>query len=169
MRSVSMVAVVLGLLAVGCDGSALDRVEGEIEPRVATPGPAELPPAAQLVERFGGATLVVVGTVERVSAAFGRNEHGDDLIISTVALQVEQTLRGEPERSLSFELEGGTVGELTLVVSDQPSLAPGDRGAFALRPSRTGRWVPNARGRGILRLDGRPDLRPLARALGVPR
>lgn len=107
-----------------------------------------------LATALQGADRVVVGTVETVSAAFKDNEHGDRLIISTVSLRVHDAPRGEASPTVSFELEGGTVGDLTLDVSDLPTLVPGDRGVFALRQSRAGAsWVPHGRGRGILRLD----------------
>jgi hypothetical protein len=46
--------------------------------------------AQPLALRFQGAERIVVGTVHNVSAAFGRNEYGDLLILSTVTLGVQR-------------------------------------------------------------------------------
>lgn len=117
-----------------------------------------------LSQRFRGAERVVVASVERVSAAFGKNAYGDELIFSTVTLQIHERLRGDADRSTSFLLEGGTVGKIRLAVSDLPRLKPGDRGVFALRKSKLGRWVPQGRGAGILLLRADTDLEPIRRA-----
>jgi hypothetical protein len=112
-----------------------------------------------------GAEQVVVGTVEEVTAQFGLNEYGDQLILSTVTLSVRESLRGEAAATVRFALEGGTVGELTLEVSDLPTLKRGDRGVFALRRSRAGQgWVPNGRALGILLMDIDGELEPVRRA-----
>jgi len=49
-------------------------------------------------------------------------------------------------------VEGGTVGDLTLRVSDLPAVKPGDRAVFFLNPDQSGTQVPHMRGRGILRV-----------------
>jgi hypothetical protein len=122
---------------------------GDVEVRPGLAATDEL-----LSSRLEGAERVVVATVERVAAAFGRNELGDELIVSTVTVRVHETLRGEAQATLAFALEGGTVGDLTLEVSDLPSLVPGERGVFALRRSRGGTGlVPHRRALGILLLD----------------
>jgi hypothetical protein len=95
----------------------------------------------------------VVGTVAGLQAALGHNEYGDRLILTTVRLQVERTLRGPHQPTLKLVIEGGTIGEMTLRVSDMPRLRIGQRGTFALRKTEQGRWVPHGRRAGIL-LDG---------------
>jgi hypothetical protein len=54
---------------------------------------------------------------------------------------------------LDIEVEGGSIGGLTLRVSDQEPLSPGDRGVFYLARDSQGRVVPHLRGQGFLRLD----------------
>jgi len=44
------------------------------------------------------------------------------LIVSTVVLDVVETLKGPAAPTLNVSVEGGTVGDLTLTVSDLPSL-----------------------------------------------
>lgn len=132
------------------------------DPPRPAPGSSDL---AQLRARFAGAEQVCIGSVMQVRAAFGQNRHGDRLIISTVALHVEESLRGRSTPSLSFDIEGGTVGDLTLEVSDLPRLRPGDRGVFALRQSDSGRWVPNRRGLGVLLATADLDLQRVRRAV----
>jgi len=134
------------------------------------PEPAPEPATDALAVRFEGAERVVVGSVAGLRSGFGTNEHGDRLILTRVTLEVRETLRGEARRTATFEMEGGSVGEVTLEVSDMPTLATGERGVFALRRSAAGIWVPNRRGLGILRGPGL-DLERVRRVVtaGVPR
>ena len=115
--------------------------------------------------RFEGAERIVLGTVEHVASEFGTNEWGDRLIFTTVTVRVEESLRGGDAEFLSFQLEGGKVGELSLNVSDMPSLKVDDRGVFALRRNQTGDvWVPNRRGIGIVLAHPALDLELVRRA-----
>ena len=114
-------------------------------------------------EMSRGAGRIVVAQVLDVQSKFAANEFGDQLIISNVVLDVVETLKGPSAATLNMTLEGGTVGDLTLTVSDLPSLQTGDRGMFFLEPSPDGSLVPHQRGQGVLkasaegRIDGRPD------------
>jgi hypothetical protein len=87
-----------------------------------------------------------------VRAQFATNRFGDQLIVSTAVLEVDETLKGAPATTLEVEVEGGTVGDLTLKVSDLPSLEAGERGVFFLDAGRGGVNLPHDRGRGILKL-----------------
>jgi hypothetical protein len=121
-------------------------------------GPFVRPAAAQhvpvpLVERGRGAQRVVVGRVAAVNPQWQVNEFGDRLIVSNVHLSVEETLKGDSEPLLSIEVEGGTIGELTLHVSDLATFAPGDRAVFYLKRNGRGVFVPHLRGQGVLKLD----------------
>lgn len=107
----------------------------------------------ELSDRLRGADKAVVASVAAVEPRFGRNRFGDELIISRVHLAVEEGLKGERERELWVEVEGGTVGDLTLEVSDLPALAVGDRGVFLVQRTPEGTLVPYLRGQGILKLD----------------
>jgi|SRR3954464_88154 len=95
---------------------------------------------------------VVVGVVEEVSARFGVNDFGDRLIVSDVWLRVQETLKGAPQNVVPVEVEGGTVGDLTLRVSDLPVFQKGDRAVFLL-DAVAGRNRLHARGKGVLKLD----------------
>jgi hypothetical protein len=67
-------------------------------------------------------------------AAFEKNEFGDELIVSHAVVEVDQNLKGSaPTAFVDVDVEGGTVGELTLKVSDLPSVERGDRGVFFLK------------------------------------
>jgi len=178
--SARFICSLLALAPFGCHGPDEPASTGtavvqagflETRPETGEPAPGE-----SLLERLEGAERIVVATVAHVSAGYGRTESGDELIMSTVILRVHETLRGEAASILAFELEGGTLGALTLEVSDLPSLVSGDRGLFALRPRRTGTGlVPHRRGLGILRLDERDrvpalgSLEEVRRALRVSR
>ncbi len=76
------------------------------------------------------------------------------MIVSNVLLEVSETLKGAPEALLRLSVEGGTVGDLTLRVSDLPAVHPGDRGVFFLDDDGSGMHVPHDRGRSVLKLDG---------------
>jgi hypothetical protein len=106
-----------------------------------------------LSERARGAERVIVGRVATVTPAWRVNEFGDRLIISTLRISVDETLKGPAQPNLDVEVEGGTIAGLTLHVSDQEPLAPGDRGVFYLKRTTGGILVPHLRGQGFLRLD----------------
>lgn len=106
-----------------------------------------------LAERARGAERVIVGRVTSVSPVWQSNEFGDRLIVSIVTVAVDETLRGPAQPSVEVEVEGGTIGELTLHVSDLEPVVPGDRAVFYLNRSRRGAFVPHLRGQGLLKLD----------------
>ena len=87
-----------------------------------------------------------------VHAQFETNNFGDQLIVSTALVEVLETLKGNPSATLSVSVEGGTVGDLTLKVSDLPAMHTGDRAVFFLDQGAGGNHVPHLRGRGILKL-----------------
>lgn len=116
-------------------------------------------PSAQTVptslpDRARAAEHVVVATVARVDPVFQRNRFGDELIVSRVLLLVEEHLKGSGAQNMVMEIEGGTIGDLTLDVSDLPVVRVGDRGVFFAARGESGALVPNQRGEGILLLDG---------------
>ena len=118
--------------------------------RAASQRPVALP------ERFRGADHAVVARVASAVARFERNKWGDQLIVTRLQLQVDEALKGAPAAFVDLDVEGGTVGTLTLEVSDLPSLREGDRAVFFLkRSANTGAFLPHLRGQGILRLDNR--------------
>src|SRR3712207_3309265 len=69
-------------------------------------------------ERAQGSDRVVVGKVSRSRAEYMRNEHGDDLIVTRHQVQVSETLKGASQDAVEVLIEGGTVGDTTLEVSD---------------------------------------------------
>jgi len=110
-------------------------------------------PAVPLRDRARGAERVVVGHVASVDAKWSVSEFGDRLIVSVVHVAVDETLKGQAQSSLDVEVEGGTIGDLTLHVSDQASIATGERAVFYLRRDARGIFVPHLRGQGIIKLD----------------
>jgi hypothetical protein len=124
---------------------------------------------APLVERARGAERVVVGRVASTGAIWRVNEHGDRLIVTIVRLVAGETLKGQPQPTLDIELEGGTIGDLTLKVSDLPSVAAGERAIFYLQRNILGALVPYRRGDGILKLDQRDRIAGSATTLDEVR
>ena len=106
-----------------------------------------------LVERARLAERVVVGRVASSQPIWRVTEHGDRLIVTVLRVVTGETLKGAAESTLDVEVEGGTIGDLTLRVSDLPALVPGDRAVFYLRRDTRGALVPHGRGEGLLRLD----------------
>jgi len=106
-----------------------------------------------LGERARGAERVVVGRVSAVTPVWRDNDFGDRLITSVVRVVVDETLKGTSEQLVDVEIEGGTIGGLTLRVSDLDTFAPGDRAVFYLTHNRRGVFVPHLRGLGLQKLD----------------
>jgi hypothetical protein len=106
-----------------------------------------------LAERARGADLVVVGRVTAVDPAWQVNEFGDRLIVSTVHVAVSETLKGQSQPAVDVDVEGGTIGTITLRVSDQVAFDIGDRAVFFMKRNARGRFVPHLRGQGLLKLD----------------
>ena len=109
----------------------------------------DIPPG----ERARGSDQVVVGHVSSVTSAWRDNDFGDRLITSILHVTVEETLKGASQQPLDVEVEGGTIGSLTLRVSDLETFAAGDRAVFYLEHNRRGALVPHLRGLGLQRLD----------------
>jgi hypothetical protein len=97
----------------------------------------------------------VVGTVIDAASTFATSAFGDQLIVTNAVIKIEETIKGPYAESLSVTVDGGTVGDLTLRVSDMPSLGRGDRAVFFLDEGPAGAHVPNGRGHGVLKLDSK--------------
>ena len=110
-----------------------------------------------LVDVARGAQRVVVATVMHVEPVFQVNAHGDQLIVSRTHLRIDEVLKGARPAAEShdvvMEVEGGTLGDVTLTVSDLPVMTRGERAVVFLRQNSRGAMVPHERGHGILKLD----------------
>jgi hypothetical protein len=113
--------------------------------------------AQQLVvpaaDRARGAEQVVVGHVSSVTPLWRDNDFGDRLIVSVLHVVVDETLKGPAQSAIDVEVEGGTIGSLTLRVSDLDTFVRGDRGVFYLQHNRRGDVIPHRRGLGLQKLD----------------
>ena len=110
-------------------------------------------PSTDIAMHARNAHSVVVATVLHTAARFDRNRFGDQLIMSQVFVEVNESLKGGQSGVISFDVEGGTIGDLTLKVSDLPALKAGDRAVFFLDRQQSGVFQPHERGHGILKLD----------------
>ena len=106
-----------------------------------------------LADRARGAERVVVGHVTSVESAWRTNDYGDRLIVSVVHVAVDETMKGQVQSTMDVDVEGGTIGTVTLRVSDEQVFSPGERAVFFVRRSARGRLVPHLRGQGLLKLD----------------
>ena len=109
--------------------------------------------AVSLEDRLRGAALVVVAAPTSVNARWQQNAFGDRLIVSRFTLHIEEAIKGNAEKDVLLDLEGGTLDGFTLRVSSLPMLAPGERAVFFLDPLTGGAHEPHLRGLGILKLD----------------
>ena len=98
------------------------------------------------------AKKVVVATVTDVDSSFATNRFGDQLIVSRVTVNVEETLKGQHADVVALTVEGGTVGDLTLRVSDLPQFRRGERAVLFLDGDFNDHQ-PTDRGDGVLKLD----------------
>ena len=130
---------------------------------------AQSGPPTDIPARGRGAQRVVVGRILDVNAQFQTNRFGDRLIVSNVLLEVSETLKGAPIPILRLAVEGGTVGDLTLKVSDMPSLNSGDRAVFFLDDDGNGGTIPHDRGRGVLKLTAADQVEGTALTLDAVR
>ena len=113
---------------------------------------ASVGPPQGIGDRAKKASRIVVAKVVKVESSFGTSEHGDQLIFSHVTVAVEETLKGPHADNMAVTLEGGTVGDVTLRVSDMPVLKQGERAVMFL-DERFSEHVPTDRGNGVLKLD----------------
>jgi len=106
-----------------------------------------------LPTRTRGARKVVVAKAVSVTPTWRTTAHGDRLIVSEVALQVEETLKGTPASLMWLEVEGGTIDGVTLVVSSLTPMKAGERAVFFLDETSSGVHMPHLKGMGIMKLD----------------
>jgi hypothetical protein len=106
-----------------------------------------------IADRARGAERVVVGHVVGVEPVWRTNDYGDRLIVSIVHLVVDETIKGDAQSTMDIDVEGGTIGTLTLRVSDEQPFVAGERAVFFLQRNSRGRLVPHLRGQGLLKLD----------------
>src|SRR5512138_3101963 len=83
---------------------------------------AEIGPPTDVAAHSRGAGTVVVARVATVHSQFATSRFGDQLIVSNAVLEVIETLKGNPVSVTTVTVEGGTVGDLTLRVSDMQEL-----------------------------------------------
>jgi hypothetical protein len=79
------------------------------------------------------ATHILIAKVKKVESYYGTNKWGDHLIFSKVDITVEKKLKGRAEDFLNFVVEGGTVGDLSLKVSEYPVFTEEVRLKFYLK------------------------------------
>lgn len=101
-------------------------------------------------QRAQGSDVVVHGKVKEKRFEKLRNAQGDELIVTHVNLEVQESLKGAASSTVDMVIEGGTYEGMTLKVSDQPELATGEEVVAFLNKTEEG-FRPNRRGLGILR------------------
>jgi hypothetical protein len=120
---------------------------------------AEPPDVATLQRLTAEAHSVVVGRARSVQSTWQENEHGDRIIQSAVLVEVDETLKGRPERSHWLRLEGGTIDGVTLEVSGEPELRVGERAVLFLENERPNVGRVLGGDEGVLALDDQDFVR----------
>ncbi len=77
-------------------------------------------------ELVAQAELIFQGTVTDVQSQWV-GEGGQRHIVSYVTVQVDDSIKGNPGKSYTMQMLGGTVGDQTMEVSDSPKFKVGDR------------------------------------------
>jgi len=93
--------------------------------------------AERIDKKAADASHVFIGKVKKVDCTFETNRWGDFLIVSRVSVKVDKALKGTLGSSVDLQVEGGTVGDLTLVVSEIPLFEAGQSKTFYLKKSGT--------------------------------
>jgi hypothetical protein len=140
---------------------------------------ADFGPEVDLGMRIRGASRAVVATFVSRDARWVTRPSGDRIIVSRVVARIDEALKGPNTGSLVVEIEGGTVGELSMRVSDMEVPTIGTRAVLLVEPTAEGTWRPHRRGLGVMPLetDGRvrglglglDDVRRAARVAGGAR
>jgi len=102
--------------------------------------------------RLRGSSRTIVGSVSRVESRVVVTPRGDRMIVSRTLVRVDEALKGRREPYLEVDIEGGTIGQLSMRVSDMEPLVVGERAVVLLEPTAGGGWKPHRRGLGLLRL-----------------
>ena len=68
---------------------------------------------------------IVRGKVVNVSYSQEVNDYGDELIFTNVTIRVSESLKGD-RSDLNLKVEGGTIGNIRLDVSDTPEFHTGE-------------------------------------------
>lgn len=76
-----------------------------------------------------------------------------------------KNLKGPASAAVDVEVEGGTIGTLTLHVSDQASFVPNERGVFFVRRTPRGTFVAHLRGQRLMKLDASNRIQGMALTL----
>jgi len=125
--------------------------------------------STDLATRLRGASRTVVGSVARLEPRMVRTRRGDQMIVTRTWLRVEESLKGRAEAFIAVDVEGGTIGELSMRVSDIEPLAVGERAVVMMEPTAEGGWRPHRRGLGLLRLASDNRVRELGVSLADVR
>jgi len=114
---------------------------------------AAIGPAVDLATRVRGASRAVVATAVQAESRWVTRPSGDRIIVTRTVARIDEALKGPRTGSVVVELEGGTVGDASMRVSDMDLLPVGGRAVLLIEPNPDGTWRPHRRGLGVLRID----------------
>jgi hypothetical protein len=109
MKTKHLLSLILVAVAISC---------------IRVPATTVIPPTFdQLVQQ---AELIFQGTVTDMKSVW-EGEGAQRHISTYVTFQVEDTVKGNPGKSYTIRMLGGTVGDLTMEITDTPKFHKGDR------------------------------------------
>jgi len=130
---------------------------------------ADIGPAVDLATRVRGASRAVVATVLAAESRWVTTSAGDRIIVTRTVARIDEALKGPRTGSIVLELEGGTVGEISMAVSDIELLPIGTRAVLLIDPNPDGTWRPHRRGLGVLTIDAGDRVRAVGLDLAEVR
>lgn len=130
---------------------------------------ADVAVPTDLATRLRGASRTVVGSVARLEPRMVRTPRGDEIIVTRTWIRVEESLKGRADAFLAVDVEGGTLGDISMRASDITPLVVGERAVVLVEPTAEGGWRPHRRGLGLLRLSPDNRIRELGVSLGDVR
>ncbi len=104
-----------------------------------------------LEERIARADAVFAGTVKEVKAV----EAPDGMIFTEATLDVQRTIYGPPQSTVTVTQFGGTIGERSVIVAGTVPMAVGESLIVIVRRDRLGRLQLVSMGLGAFRVSGR--------------
>jgi hypothetical protein len=103
-----------------------------------------------------GVGRVLMGIVRHSRSEYARDRGGSELIVTRHQIDVTETFKGPRSASVEMVTEGGTVGDITLIVPDSPSVRQGEEILVFLNGGPEG-WTPQGGTSGVLRVEKGTD------------
>ena len=123
-KSLSLLVVILSLSAILLAGCAVtpEAFKGPVVVRYAGGAGLRIPECSDRNYIIRTADYIIEGTVIKVETKWGEWPPGNEIILTYTDISIEKYVRGNhfEEDSLQIITPGGTIGDITVLVSDTP-------------------------------------------------